>query len=57
MLLNMSLDEFRYIVKKKIYVMSLYCERHGVEFPEAEQPSDYYELISQKAIWKNEQAT
>ena len=41
---NLSLDEFRPLVRKKIHVVGLYCEKFGIEFPDAEQPSDHNEL-------------
>lgn len=47
MLENMTLDEFRGIIHKKIRVVGLYCNAHDIEFPDAERPSDYEALINQ----------
>ncbi len=47
MLENMTLDEFRGIIHKKIRVVGLWCMHHGIEFPDAERPTDYEALVSQ----------
>jgi hypothetical protein len=47
MLENLTLDEFRAMVHKKIRVVGLYCNAHDIEFPEAEKPADYEALIYQ----------
>lgn len=47
MLLHLTLDEFRPMIKKKLNVIQLYCEKHGIEFPEPEKPEDYEVLIYQ----------
>ena len=45
MLENLTLDEFRGIIHKKIRVVGLYCNAHDIEFPDAEKPEDYEALI------------
>lgn len=50
MLENMSLDEFRPMVFKKIRVVGLYCNAHEIDFPDAEKPEDYEALIYQDRL-------
>lgn len=50
MLENMTLDEFRGIIHKKIRVVGLYCNAHNVEYPDAEKPEDYEALIYQERL-------
>lgn len=50
MLENLTLDEFRVIIKKKIHVVQLWCDMYAIDFPEAEKPEDYEALIYQKRL-------
>lgn len=47
MLENMTLDEFRGIIRKKIHVVGLWCMQYNIEFPAPERPTDYEELVNQ----------
>lgn len=40
-------------IRRKISIVGLWCERVGYEFPEAEQPTDLYELKTRGATWKS----
>lgn len=47
MLENLTLDEFRPIIHRKIRIVGLWCEKHGYDFPDAKRPEDYEALIYQ----------
>lgn len=47
MLENLTLQEFRHIIHKKIRIIGMYCNAHDIEFPDAEKPTDYEALIYQ----------
>lgn len=47
MLENLTIDEPRSIVRKKLSVVRMWCEMYDIEYPEPEKPEDYEKLIYQ----------
>lgn len=50
MLLNLSIEEMRPIIHRKLRVVKMWCERLDIQYPEVEKPEDYEKLIYQDRL-------